>query len=230
MRKNLLLLSCLGIGVACQPSSPSSSQESTEPILANTTAIPQGFELLSETWGDLNKDGVEEWVRIYNTDSVGDFGRERELHIFEKNYVEGNWDLLYYAKKVVLPDAHGGIMGDPFGELSVENGAVVLRQQGGSRYKWSYIHRFRYQAEKWQLIGTTIETGAPCEMWEHFDYNLSTGKIIYTKELENCETDPTTSVESREELFHKLPSLPQMDGFYPGDNEVALRDTLSFYF
>ena len=148
----------------------------------------------------------------------------------KKNYVNESYELLHLAKGAVLPDAHGGIMGDPFGELSVENEAIVLRQQGGSRYKWAYVHRFRYQVDQWQLIGATIESGAPCDMWENFDYNLSTGKVLYKMDQENCENDSITRIEIQNTFFHKLENLPEMNGFYPGDNEVSLNDTLSFYF
>ena len=68
---------------------------------------------------------------------------------------------------------------------------------GGSRWKWNYTHRYRFQNNDWQLIGATINYGTPCDYSFTFDYNLSTGNIIYEKDTEFCN-DTTDQVENVE--------------------------------
>ena len=90
MKTYILLFTSLFLITACQEPRESQTEENSpaeiKPPSSPTysLSIPKGYSLLAETWGDLNKDGVEEWIRIYNTDREGDFGVERELYIYEK--------------------------------------------------------------------------------------------------------------------------------------------------
>jgi hypothetical protein len=44
--------------------------------------------------------------------------------------------------------------------------------------------------------------GKPCEYWIHIDFNLSTGKIIYKKEFEDCEKGQEI-YKTENEAFYK---------------------------
>ncbi len=214
---------------------PEGAPAASEPATARTATIaeptaPQGLEMLGEATGDLNKDGTDERVVVYNTSREGDLGTERELHVYQNK--NSKWVLWQKAAGVVLSSQHGGMMGDPFEQVSVENGSIVISQSGGSRDRWSYTHRFRYQNGGWQLIGATVSFGVPCMEWENFDYNLSTGDIMYAKEKENCdeETENVATIITEKEYTRKPKSLPKMDGFQPGENEVTLEKGVTFYY
>ena len=189
------------------------------------------MKVLGEVEGDLNKDGVPEKVVIYDTDSETEFGTEREIHIFKKE--NDAWSLWKTSIGAVLPSAHGGMMGDPFQEVSIVRNCIVIYHFGGSRWKWNYTHRYRFQNNDWQLIGATINYGTPCDYSFTFDYNLSTGNIIYEKDTEFCNdtTDQVENVEKEKEvLTRKLKELPSMDNFRPGHNEVALPNGERVYY
>lgn len=185
---------------------------------------------IGEAEGDLNKDGIPEKVVVYNTSRQTDFGTERELHIFRKQ--NDKWILWDKAIGVIMSSESGGVMGDPFAEISIQNGAIVINQAGGSRQKWSYIHRFRFQNNKWQLIGVQNTSGAPCEGWDDFDYNLSTGTIVYKNEVEKCNDngDFISSQKTQKKYSKKLPQLPDLSNFKAGETEVKLSDGKTFYF
>ncbi len=192
---------------------------------------PTGFKVLGSAKGDLDKDGQAEQAVVYDTPREGDMGTERELHIFKLK--EGKWELWHKASGVVLGSQQGGVMGDPFKEVKVENGSVVLSHFGGSRSKWHYTHRFRFQNNDWQLIGATVNNGAPCDYFEDFDYNLSTGKIHYKKTTEDCsksEDNPITKTTEKD--FEMKPkSLPSMSSFRTGENQLRLPKTeIEFYY
>ncbi|MBI1225809.1 MAG: hypothetical protein GC192_11280 [Bacteroidetes bacterium] len=212
---------------------PAAEESGTAPAPVETENIPtpKGFEVIGAAKGDLDKDGTPEKVIVYDTPHQTDFGTERELHIFKQK--GSAWELWHKSVGAVLPSQQGGVMGDPFEEVKVENGSLVISHFGGSREKWHYTHRFRLQNNDWQLIGATANSGAPCDYFEDFDYNLSTGKINYSKTTEDCEKSeehPVTKTEKKDFMV-KLKSLPKMDGFHPGENKVALPKTdIEFYY
>lgn len=115
------------------------------------------------------------------------------------------------------------MMGDPFEGISIERSCIVIHHFGGSRQKWTYTHRFRYQNGDFQLIGATVNEGSPCDYFVNVDYNLSNGKINYEKETENCD-DESTTVE-KDSILLKLATLPTMNGFSPGSNELKFPKT-----
>lgn len=198
------------------------------PASADTVAIPAGMTKLGEASGDLDKDGQAEAVAVFDTGKEDDkfgIGTARELHVYKKK--DGKWNLWKKAMGPVMSSESGGVMGDPFQEVKVDNGAIVLTQSGGSRYKWDYTHRFRFQDNDWKLIGATYVTGTPCEYWENFDYNLSIGTINYEIETEDCsqsEDNPKVTKSSKT-FTNKLKALPNMDGFSAGGNSVELKGT-----
>ncbi len=210
------------------PSSPAPESEELGTHLVdsvqrpNTPASGSLKEVLGEATGDLDKDGIDEKVLVYNTSRSTDMGTEREIHILKKE--KEKWVNWHISQGAVLPSENGGMMGDPFNQVAIENGCIVLRQSGGSRIKWGYTHRFRWQKENWQLIGATVESGTPCVDWETYDYNLSVGVIDYTNEKEYCDQGKKVRSKIIEKLriIDKIDVLPEMDGFAAGGN-VALK-------
>ncbi len=233
----LVLLSACRPNASNSTSSPSSAEEafSTSQPSAPTAEEPvthlvDSFEhpkvpepgalqeVLGEAIGDLDKDGIAEKVLVYNTSRSTDLGTEREIHVFKKE--QKDWTLWHVSQGAVLSSESGGVMGDPFRQVSIENGCIVLYQSGGSRSKWAYTHRFRFQEENWQLIGATVASGTPCLDWETHDYNLSTGKITYKKEKEHCKNGEkvSTNIVEQGSFLEQQEALPEMDGFAVGGN------------
>lgn len=195
----------------------SMSCKSQEVINSESFKIPESFKILDQAEGDLDKDGIPEKVIVYDTENETDMGTERQLYIYKNN--NENWELWKTSVGAILPSQHGGMMGDPFEGISIERNCIVIAHFGGSRQKWNYTHRFRFQNGDFQLIGATVNFGAPCDYFFNFDYNLSNGKIIYEKETDNCE-DENSEVDKKE-LIRKPKIFPIMDGFYPGNTQFT---------
>ena len=196
-------------------------QNETKSPLINKSIASNNLTLLDKATGDLNNDKIPEKVMIYDNGNSTDFGTEREIHILKK--VNTKWILWKKSIGPILPSEHGGMMGDPFERISIEKNCIVIYHSGGSRQKWSYTHKYRYQNNTWQLIGATTQFGIPCDYFETSTYNPSTGNIDYKIELENCEKESTKIEEKK--LFKKLEILPLMDGFYPGNNELKFSNS-----
>jgi hypothetical protein len=201
--------------------SNSKNKKATQPITLKISEVPSSYRILQETTGDLNEDTIVEKVIVYDTERNTDFGTEREIHILKKE--NDQWLLWKKVIGPVLPSEHGGIMGDPFEEISIENNAIVIGHFGGSRQKWNYRHTYRFLDGDWKLVKAKTYSGAPCDSFLSFDYDLITGQINYSKDVENCE-DETSTLDKKEEI-RKPKTLPNMDGFSPGNMELTLTNT-----
>ncbi len=192
--------------------------------------IPEGFTVMEQAIGDLDKDQIAEKVVVFDTncEDIEGAGTVREIHIFKKN--EDRWVLWHKSKGAVLSATNGRMGMDPFESMSIERGCIVFFHfMGGASFKSNHTHRFRYQNNTWELIGVTSLYGGLCLYWETFDYNLLTGRILYKKETESCD-DGTSKVENKT-MVRKMKVLPKMDGFSPANNEMKFPDLdRTFYY
>ncbi|WP_421234734.1 hypothetical protein [Aeromonas enteropelogenes] len=199
--------------------------------LAVNTALAEGpgqehitSKVIGEAMGDLDKDGIDEKVIVLDTGLDGEIGTQRTLLIYKKK--QDKWALWHSSQGPILDSAHGGMMGDPFISVDIQRGAIVIDHFGGSRHKWSYTHRYRFNNKAWYLIGATINYGAPCEGFFEFDFNVTTGKAIYKTYQDGC---PDEEVASNFKTEQKELSVPvtkpiDMDGFYPGSNKLDIKE------
>jgi hypothetical protein len=179
---------------------------------------PESFTILAEIEGDLDKDGISEKVIVYDTNIAAEIGTERHIYIYKKKY--DSWEVWDKSTGAILLELQGGMMGDPFKGISIDKNCIVINHFGGSRQKWSYMHRFKFQNGEFQLIGATTSVSSPCDYFSDFEYNLSNGKINYKKETEDCENENTAI--TKEELVIKVETVPTINGFSPGVNKIIL--------
>lgn len=180
-------------------------EKSNEPNLiesSNDTGleaiIPDGWEVLVKSngefaiaEGDLNKDDIPDIALVIEKTSIdpAEFLPRSLLIAFGTE--DGAYSLSIIADKVVLGAEEGGIWGDPFEDLTIDRGSVVVSDYGGSNWRWYNKYRFRYQDEDWYLIGATMgEYYAGTHTRENAneaDYNLLTGDYIIRTTNEDGE-------------------------------------------
>lgn len=159
---------------------------------------PSGYRILDQKEGDLNNDGIEEKVIVFDTNDSTEVGTIRDIHVYKKS--GGNWQLWTSSKNAIGKSEDGGMMGDPFENIEIRNGILLINQSGGSSWKWFKTDKYKLQNEKFVLIGFTNNYGKPGEYFASIDFNISTGKIIYSKEFE----DETQKIYKKEnETFYK---------------------------
>lgn len=163
--------------------------------------IKTEFEIIDEKTGDLDKDGIDEKVIVYETNEKTDFGNVREIQILKNK--SGKWVEWKKSKNAVLKNEEGGMMGDPFQGIDIENGILKIHFFGGSSWKWSFSDKYRFQNNQFELIGYTSTYFKLCEYWETDDFNLSTGKMISKKEYEKCENGEQEIYKRENETFYK---------------------------
>lgn len=186
--KRLLFLSLLW---ACQTAAQEATQDpATTAGEMQGISIPEAYSIIETIEGDLDKDGVNERVVAYNTEEIKEKSFKnvkRELVVYKQQ--EGKWMKWKSSLQALYGSRDGGMMGDPYDTMYIENGILQVQHFGGSSWKWSVTDKYRYQDNELYLIGYTSTSGAPCEYFETADFNVSTGKIIVEKEWEDCDSE-----------------------------------------
>ncbi len=162
------------------------------PVLPSTGAslndfIPKGWHVLGTTFGDLNKDKIPDCALVIESDSVMkemEEGFEEERHprilvvLFKQK--KGGYALSVQANRVVLRSTEGANF-DPWSDMVVERGSLVLHYYAGRSWRWSGHYRFRFQDGGWYLIGATnVSYHSGSGEMESYDYNLLTGDMETT--------------------------------------------------
>lgn len=172
---------------------------------AQESTIPKQYQPIKEVLGDLNKDGINEKVVVYNmTDKEDDInGINREVIIFRKD--KDKWVVWQRSANAVGNSKDGGMMGDPFEDIEIKNGVLLIDQSGGSSWKWAHTDKYRYRNNQFELIGYTSHYGKPCEYWVDVDFNVMTGQFNVSKEYEKCgDTGQEVYKTQNERFTHKL--------------------------
>lgn len=188
--------------------------------LSQESITPKGYSVLKEIQGDLNKDSIPEKVIVYNTSDSTDFGNIREIQILKKE--NGNWVLLEKSRNAILKSEEGGVLGDPFESIYIKKGVLIINHFGGSNSKWSKTDKYRFNGSKFELIGTKISNGMSCEYLETIDFNLLTGKIIYSKKFEKCSANNTTpkTYKTENETFQNRSIKLNLNNRFTKDYEI----------
>ena len=124
--------------------------------------IPKGYDTLAVAKGDLNKDKRDDLVLVLRPDwelseieITEDSARmEPRLLIVLLNSGEG-FKVAGKSQGAVLCESCGGVFGDPFSGIEINNGVLLIHHYGGSSWRWSSTHKFRYQQTEFVLIGET---------------------------------------------------------------------------
>lgn len=164
--------------------------------------IPDNYSVVDSVSGDLDKDSIDELVVAYNMGLENDIdGVPRELIIYKRK--NNKWTEWKKSDQALYGSKDGGMMGDPFGEIEIKNGILLISQNGGSSWKWGFTDKYRFQDGEFYLIGYSSIAGKLCEYWKDVDFNLSTGKMIVKKEFEECETEEQQIYKRENETLHE---------------------------
>lgn len=159
-----------------------------------------------EVYGDLNKDQIQDLVTVKENED--DPKHPFLLEIFFKNK-SGKYEKVLTSEKAVMELY-------PYGDrrtelilrdLLIENGILIFKNE---LIRGSFIHRFRFQNGRFELIGFTSVNANPGSI-QHIDFNLSTGQKIV--KLMSYETDKVLKLEKSKEKISPLPNLVDFTPF-----------------
>jgi len=215
------------------------------PETADTAAkfVPRGWRLDDETLkeADLNGDGRPDAAFVIsNGGGANDSIVVKHVLVLALRGSDGKLHRSIVNDAAVLDGDEGGVFGDPFQGLSVARGVVAIQHYGGSRDRWSFTHKYRFQNGQWELIGLEVGSTDTLDL-EHYDdqdINLSTGLVNAKKrgrDGSDGEIVPTREIsgsyyELQVSPVNKAPIIDgkRTPGEWPGYT-VRLNDKSSVY-
>ena len=188
MKKNVFLITMLSIfTIACSQKTEEKTTESTgtekkSDTVADENAgyelnaevnssknyellIPDGYEVLDKAEGDINKDGISDWVLVLKSqqekadEMPGEDVPGRKLLLLVKDS-KGEYSRAAESSTAILAKNEGGAgSDDPYQTIEIKPGQFTITHMGGAAERWSYAHTFTYDkaANAWFL--TEKETG-----------------------------------------------------------------------
>lgn len=167
--------------------------------------LPKGQKSDTVATGDLNKDGLEDLVMVYQPEKLlkKENSSSRTLRILLKQN-DGNYQLVAESKGAVAGESMNNTF---FSGLEIKKGLLIINHdfiRGGS------VHKYRFQNGGFYLIGAESSTG-DASYFSGIDYNLSTGKYITT--YENWDNHKDLPKSSKKEGIKKPMILPNIETF-----------------
>lgn len=189
--------------------------------------IPKGYEKILETKGDLDKDGKNETVMVFNTDKTPDSessGLVRKFYILKNingklKIWKENSNLIFDSKEGFYPESNAL-------ELTIKNNCLVIFQSyfSNSRHTVTSKNTYRFQNGDFYLIGALVKFDDTCEFNFSDEINFSTGKVIVSEEYSDCDSGYERKVPENyyKEFTYKLPKLIKMNEYKMGKNEIKI--------
>lgn len=194
---------------------------------------PAGFKQVMKAEGDLDKDGINESVYIYNTTrKSGEDGFYRVLYICKNQ--NGKVKLWKENHAVIWEyQRYGRIFEEvPDLNMNIKNNTLIITQtfNSNSRHSHKYKNIFRYQNGDFYLIGSTYNDFDTCEWDFQYDINFSTKKVNVAYTYGTCEDDKTPPEDEYLNFSYPFKQILKMDAFTPGNTEVKIPGSKRFFY
>ena len=141
-------------------------------------------EILKSDMGDLTGDGFLEYAAAVDTDIILDGQKERMVVIFRWN--EDRWLLWTSSSSSVLGSEEGGVLGDPFQDLGIQDQKLWIAHSGGSNWRWTMEDAYRREGEDLVLSEHRSSWGSFCEVLERWEIDLTEAFATCDIEREEC--------------------------------------------
>ncbi|MBL7473198.1 hypothetical protein [Robertkochia sediminum] len=184
-----------------------------------STPIRNKAEIITEINGDLDLDGTDEKVIVYETHEKTPLGNVREIQILKNT--SGVWTTWRRSRSAILKSEEGRMMGDPFHSIEIENGILKIYFSGGSNWKWSYTDSYRFQNNQFELVEFTHVYFKLCEYLESTDFNLTSGKLVSKKEYERCINEEPETFRYENETFFKRGMVITLEDRYEKEIKIV---------
>lgn len=219
MKKNLLFFSILLFTIF-------QSQELKD------FAVPKGYEKTLEVKGDLDKDGKEETVIVFNTEiKTKSEGFERRFYILKN--IGGNLKIWKENSSVIIDSKYGFYPTDNKLEVNIKNNCLIISQLffTNSRHSDTSKYTFRFQNGDFYLIGAVYQLDDTCDYNFTNEVNFSTGKAIIDEQYSSCDDGKTEIPKDyHKEFIHKFTPLKKMNGFRVGENKFKIPNSNKYFY
>ncbi|UQB68247.1 hypothetical protein [Epilithonimonas zeae] len=193
-------------------------------------AIPKTYEKILETKGDLDKDGKDEVVMVFNTTPKAEVSG-RKFYILKN--INGKLKIWKENSTLIFDNKLGFYPVDNELNINIKNNSLNISQMyfTNSRHTDTSKYTFRFQNGDFYLIGASIQFDDTCEFNFKNEVNFSTGKIIIDEQFSYCDDGSDRKIPENyyKEFTQKFPKLIKMNDFRIGENEIKIpNSTKSF--
>lgn len=193
-------------------------------------SVPKGYTKIIETKGDLDKDGKEEIVLVFDTNLKASDDRNLEGTMDYKRvfyilkYENGILKIWKENSTLLFSSGTGFYPSDNSLEINIKKGSLHIAQSffTNSRHTQKYKHTFRFQNGDFYLIGSHDHFEDTCDFSFTNEINFSTGQVIVDREYSSCDDDTKVPENSHKEFSHKFPTLIKMNDFFIGDHKFKI--------
>lgn len=157
--------------------------------------VPKGWVIKDSVKGDFNKDKLEDIIivlanKVEDNNESYEYDCNRPLVILQKTNF--GYSLSAYTTKGVLCKRCGGAFGDPYESISLEGNVLNINHYAGSAWRWTKNFTFRFQQNKWMLIGVS-----DASYWSLGECEGSVGDAGYNQNEANFNTSKAHIVKTR---------------------------------
>jgi hypothetical protein len=170
-------------------------------------------KIIEFSYGDLDGDENIELMLVLNRLDTSENNIPRDLVILKMN--DSTWNVWKKSSTTILGSDEGGTMGDPFQRAYIDSNQIYISHSGGSRWRWSQRHIYSFYQDAFLLNSYYSYWGAFCENKIEVDFNLISGNISYSIDIEECP-------EGFGNNHHLLDSLPILEEFLYKDLRINL--------
>ncbi|KMQ59319.1 hypothetical protein ACM46_19515 [Chryseobacterium angstadtii] len=191
-------------------------------------SVPKGYQKVAEAKGDLDKDGKDETVIIFNTDKKTNLNDRDDFlrSFFILKDIDGKLKIWKENNSVLFSSGMGFYSEDNAPpEISIKNNSLSITQifNTNSRHTQTYKHTFRFQNGDFYLIGSHDRFEDTCDFNYLNEINFSTGKVIVDEEHSSCDEDEKVIPKDiHKELIHPFKTLIKMNNFKIGENKFKI--------
>ena len=197
--------------------------------------IPTGYEKIREAKGDLDRDGNEEIVVVYQTVKSSDpstrEGFKRKFYILKS--IKGKIKIWQENAEIIFSSNYGFYPDDNILDLIVKDNTLIINQKfySNSRHSDTSKLTFRFQNNDFYLIGSLSILDDTCNYTLKNDLNFSTGKIIVDEEYSSCDDFASVIQQDFYKVFtHKFKSLIKMNRFKMNENKIKIPNSKKYIY
>jgi hypothetical protein len=192
-------------------------------------SVPSGYTKIAEAKGDLDKDGKDEVILVFDTNikasdnqnPEGTNDNKRVFYILKNE--NGNLTIWKENSTLLFSSGFGFYPSDNTLTINIKNNSLIIEQLffTNSRHTQQYKHTFRFQNGDFYLIGLHDHFEDTCDFSFTNEINFSTGKVIVDREYSSCDDETKVPKNLHKEFTHKFP-LIKMNDFFIGDHNFRL--------
>nr|WP_314495228.1 hypothetical protein [uncultured Chryseobacterium sp.] len=195
--------------------------------------IPGEYKKIMEVKGDLDKDGQDETVIVFNSNNpTKTEGFERIFYILKN--IEGNLKIWKENSSVIIDSQYGFYPNDNQLDVKIKNNCLIISQLffTNSRHSDASKYTFRFQNGDFYLIGAHYQMNDTCEYNFSTEINFSTGKVIIDEQYSECDGDENRAIpkDYHTELIHEFIPLKKMNNFRIGENKFRIPNSNKYFY